>query len=264
MENIPPTEDQIIELLRQIKPMPSNGFRKKMEEKPWNHRKRFLQWNSTTSLRAITTIGVVLILIIGLSLLTPSLNTLAQRLSQYFSPSPGNQVVTVIPPLKTTHPLDRFNLSIDEAESKAGFKIKEFTRIPPEFILVGAAYDELREAIIFHYSTESEGLVLRISQQRLDSDYQSIGPEAEVEIVQVGPHIGEYVAGGWTIPEVESHADESQSTNMQQTVWQANVNLQILRWSDGKFLYEIILAGDKGQAGYLEKENLIILAEHSQ
>ena len=62
------------------------------------------------------------------------------------------------------------------------------------------------------------------------------------------------------IPDVKSEADATASPMGPQAVWDANVNLQTLRWSDGQFLYEIILAGGVGQPGYLAKEGLIALA----
>ena len=139
--------------------------------------------------------------------------------------------------------------------------MKKFSAAPQGFHLIGAIYDELREAIILHYTTDSGGLVLRISQQRVDSDYQGIGPEAVVELVPVGPYSGEFVAGGWMIPEVESGAEATVSPILPQTVWDANVNLQTLRWSDGDFLFEIILAGGLEQPGYLDKAGLIALAD---
>ena len=63
------------------------------------------------------------------------------------------------------------------------------------------------------------------------------------------------------ILEVESGTDAAQNTNAPQTVWQINVNLQTLRWSDVTFLYEIILARGSDQPGYLDKDDLIALAK---
>jgi hypothetical protein len=102
--------------------------------------------------------------------------------------------------------------------------------------------------------------VLRISQQQADSDYQVIGPEAIVEVVSIGSFKGEYVSGGWKIPEVESLPDGSGNSTPPQPVWDANTKLQTLRWSDGEYLYEIILAGAMGQSGYINKDGLITLA----
>ena len=212
----------------------------------------------------MVTLGLVLLFVIGFSLLSPSLDTLARRFTQFFSPYPSSQAGEGIAVLETSHPHKSFNLSIAEAESLAGFKIRRIPVIPREFHLIGAVYDQLREAIILHFTTETDGLVLRISQQRVDSDYQGIGPDAVVEMVAVGPYAGEFVAGGWMIPEVKSGVEATESPTTSLAIWDANVNLQTLRWSDGEFLYEIILAGDLKQPGYLNKQGLIALASQMQ
>jgi len=260
MDDKIPTEDEITKLLSKIQPQPEPGFRQKMAGQPWNHQGRMVLWTGFTPRRTMATIGLVLLVVVGVSLLSPSVNTLAQRFTQFFSPSSRSQVIPEISPLEPNPILERFNLTITEAEILAGFEMKTPRDISQEFNLRGAAYDQLREAIILHYTTESGGLVLRISQQKIDSDYQGIGPEAEVEIISVGPYTGEFVAGGWKITEVESEADATQSPDTPQTVWNAKVNLQTLRWTDGEFLFEIILAGGLNQTGYLDKDDLIALA----
>jgi hypothetical protein len=63
------------------------------------------------------------------------------------------------------------------------------------------------------------------------------------------------------ILEVESGADAAQNPNAPQAVWETNVNLQTSRGLDGKFLYEIILAGGSDQPGYLDKDDVIALAK---
>jgi hypothetical protein len=140
--------------------------------------------------------------------------------------------------------------------------MKTPANLPEGYSLTGAAYDERREAIILNYTNPSGSLVLRVSQQYLGPDYQSIDPQAIVEIVQIGPYSGEYVAGGWMIPEAEVELGPEPKTRptATQMVWDATVKLQTLRWTDGEFLYEIILAGGAEQPGYLDKNDLIALA----
>jgi hypothetical protein len=105
---------------------------------------------------------------------------------------------------------------------------------------------------------------MRISQQRPGPDYQAIGPQAVVEIVQIGRNQGEYVSGGWMIPEVKSGVDATTGSSTPEAIWDADVNLQTLRWTDGEFLYEIVLAGNARQPPSLDKEALIRLANHMQ
>jgi hypothetical protein len=260
MKNEIPTEEEIADLLSQVQPRPSAGFNQRMAAQPWSHGDRVPFWAGFTPLKMAASLGMILLLVFGISLFSPSLDTLAERFTQYFYPSPSSLSVAETAPLQTIQPLKRFGLSIPAAEDRAGFAMKTPNPAPEEFNFGGATYDELREAIILHYTTASGGLVLRISQQLLDSDYQGIGPEAEVEKVEIGGFSGEYVAGGWMIPEVELGADATPSPIRSRTVWDASVKLQTLRWSDGEFLYEIILAGGTDQPGYLDKDGLIALA----
>lgn len=259
-----PSEEEIVDLLNRIHPHPGPGFNQKRMSQPWNHQNRLQFWAGFIPGRTAASLGLILLLVLGISLLSPSLDTLAQRFSQFFLPSPSSQTIADTALLKTSHPLERFNLTISEAEGLAGFEMKTPAQTPSEFRLVGATYDELREAIILHHVTESGGLVLRISQQQLDSDYQGIGPETVVEMVEIGNHSGEFVTGGWLIPEVESGADATVASSAAQPVWDANVKLQTLRWADGEFLYEIIIAGSSEQSGYLDKDAMIALANRMQ
>jgi hypothetical protein len=83
-----------------------------------------------------------------------------------------------------------------------------------------------------------------------------------VETVSIGPYIGEYVAGGWKYPDLKSVEDITPSPITPQTVWDTNVNLQTLRWSDSEFLFEIILAGGSNQTGFINEVELIELAKN--
>ena len=128
----------------------------------------------------------------------------------------------------------------------------------------GVSFDELREAVILNYMTESRDFAMRVSMQKVDADYQQIGPDAVIEFVSIGAFKGEYVSGGWTIPEVESEIVNTIIPSKTQAVWDNNVKLQTLRWSDGEFLYEIILAGGNDQNGHLDKADLVSIAESIQ
>ena len=195
-ENIP-TEEEITALLNRVQPHPGAGFKQRMATQPWRRKDRAPFWASLTPTRVAASFGLIFLLIFGISFFSPSVNTLAQRFSQFFQSSTSSRSINETFLLETRQPLDRFNLTIFEAETLAGFKMKTPAHIPQELKLVGATFDDLREAIILHYATETNKIVLRISQQHLDPDYQSIGPEAVVETVEIGTQIGEFVVGGW-------------------------------------------------------------------
>jgi hypothetical protein len=260
MDKEPPTEKEISDLLRQVQPRPGAEFQQRMAAQLWNRKEPTSFWANFTPLKTAASLGLILLLVVGISLFSPSLDTLAQRFYQFFSPAPSSRPSAEIAPLQTSHPLERFTLTIPAAEALAGFVMKTPDPIPEEFHFLGATYDELRKAIILHYATASDSLVMRISQQHLDSDYQGISPEAEVESVEIGPYAGEYVSGGWIIPEVELGADATPTPIGAPLVWDPHAKLQILRWTDGEFLYEIILAGGAERPGYLDKNGLIALA----
>ena len=258
----PPTEEELADLLSRIQPRPGPRFHQKMAEQPWSRRRQRSFWAGMTPLRTASSLGLVLLLVVGVSLISPSWDTLAQRISQFFYPTAEEQISLEIDPDEIKDPLARFDLSIAQAEELAGFDIKIPATVPPELEFTGADYNETRAATILNYTTADGRLVLRITQQRPGPDYQGIGPAALVEKVQIGALAGEYVAGGWMIPvpEVESGIDAPIGPATPQATWNAEVKLQTLRWSDAEFLYEIILAGGAGQPGYLDKDDLIALA----
>lgn len=259
-----PSEEEIELLLRKVQPLPRPTFHKRMTNQPWSSKPRLPFWSLRKTLKAAISLVIIFAFGIGITLLSPSLNTMAQRFTLFFLPSPSNIEFGAITVLETSHPQERFDLNINQAEDLVGFIIKIPSEIPEEFHLEGVAHDDLREAVILSYSTESRDMVMRVSMQKVDADYQQIGPEAVIEFVSIGSLTGEYVSGGWTIPEVESEIINTKIPSETQTVWDINVKLQTLRWSDGEFLYEIILAGGNDQNGYQDKNILVSIAESVQ
>lgn len=264
MINKIPSEEEIEKLLRKVQPLPNPEFHQRMMKSPWSSFPRFPFWSQRNVIKTAISIVIIFTFGIGITLLSPSLNTIAQRFTLFFLPSPSNIGFGAITVTETSHPQDRFDLNINQAEDLIGFKIKIPSKIPKEFSLQGVAYDELREAVILNYMTKSRDLVMRVSMQKADGDYQQIGPEAVIEFVSIGALTGEYVSGGWTIPEVESEIVNTIIPSKTQTIWDINVKLQMLRWSDGEFLYEIILAGGNDQNGYQDKNDLVSIAESMQ
>ena len=107
----------------------------------------------------------------------------------------------------------------------------------------------------------SPGPMLRISQRRVSSEYQSVGVSATVETVTIGEVTGEYVSGAWTVPKTETITP----TSTIQANWNPDANFQLLRWQENDILYEIISGGGSpDEVGYLTKNQLINLAENLQ
>ena len=264
MNNKTPSEEEIEKLLRKVKPLPNPEFHQRMVKQSWIRAPRNPILSRRNSLKAVISLGIIIAIGIGITLISPSLNTMAQRFTLFFLPSQSNNEFGVISALETSHPQERFDLNINQAEEFIDFKLKSPRDIPDEFQLEGVAYDELREAVILNYMTESRDLVMRVSMQKVDADYQQVDPEAAIEFVSIGPFKGEYVSGGWAIPEVESEIVNTNIPSKTQAIWDINVKLQTLRWSDGEFLYEIILAGGNDQNGYLDRDDLVSIAESMQ
>ena len=264
MNNKIPSEEDIDKLLRKVQPLPNPDFHQRMVKRPWIPNPRIPFWSRRNIIKIAISLVTIFLFGIGLTVISPSLNTLAQRFTLFFLPSSSNIGFKAITVIETSQPKERFDLNINQAENLIGFKIKIPSKIPEDFRLEGVAYDELREAVILNYLTQSRDLVMRVSMQRADRDYQQIGPEAVIEFVSIGALTGEYVSGGWTIPEVESEIINTIIPSKNQIFWDINVNLQTLRWSDGEFLYEIILAGGNDQNGYLDKNILVSIAESMQ
>jgi len=123
-------------------------------------------------------------------------------------------------------PRDMYNLSIPEAEEKAGFALRLPTSLPDIFILVGAHYEEEGSTVWVYYQLnpnqfdgDSNGLVLR-EQSATNPGDSALGditigdyntlPEgnpdnlmvvpvdAKLETVQIGSVTGKYIEGVWS------------------------------------------------------------------
>lgn len=254
-------QEQIQTLLDRIQPKPGPHFHQYIQTMPWAQvsPKRKFSWRRLGIPATLITIFVLLI-----SLATPSLEVVAQRLAQLFRASTGNHTTVQVPLEEINNSQLQFSLTISEAETLAGFEVLKPGYVPPGYTLEGAAYQAERQAIITNYVMENNGHSFRISQRPQGIDYQQIGAGALIEIVQIGAISGEYVTGAWTIPEVESALEEtanSQSPTLE-IAWNPEAGVQILRWQKDKMLFEILFAGRNSDIlGYLTKSDLIAIAE---
>jgi len=262
-----PNEDEIGQLLSTIQPAPSQRFYKKMAEQPWIQRGHRPHSSRLNAQRIAAFAGMVFLFILLLSLATPTLEVVAQRLLQFFMPTIEDQTILQITLDETSSSAEDFPLTISEAENLGGFDASEPANLPDGFYLTGAIYNPDREAIAINYVSEIKGQTLRILQRPLSEEYQQIGASAVVETVQIGDVTGEYVTGAWTIPEVESAIEltEFGKTVPMQATWNPDAEIQMLRWVENDMLYEIIFGGGTpNNPGYLTKLDLIALAESMQ
>ncbi len=115
-----------------------------------------------------------------------------------------------------------------------------------------------------HYESPS-GNLLRISQRKNETEYQSVSIIATIEIVKIGNHKGEYVVGGWkAIPPKSEDPSIGQEITLQ-AEWVLDGNIHFLRWQENDILYEILYVGiDPNSVDYLNKDELITIAENLQ
>ena len=251
----------IEEILRGIKPIPRKDFYQKMGSQPWN-RTGFWSSLDVVSPRAIPiTVLIALILVLIASFFSPSLEALANRIGQFFTPSTNNQVVIQIPSADLINPDLRFTLTLKEVREQADFRLKTPSLLPDGFHFSGATINPQRGGITLNYQSD-RGLILRISQQPASKEYQEIRSLADIEMVSIGSSPGEYVSGGWKA-NVPTTASPSLTTTVTlEAVWDPGANIHFLRWEENDILYELLFIGDVREVQEsLEKDDLILIAE---
>ncbi|HET9914760.1 MAG TPA: hypothetical protein VFQ13_22910 [Anaerolineales bacterium] len=161
-----------------------------------------------------------------------------------------------------------FTLDVKEAESLAGFDVLEPTWLPPVLYFEGAAFEPKEwdspkntVKISYYFSSEklgpglaSNGIV--ITQQPIESVEDCkigtgclVGAGAEVESVQIGDMMGEYVIGVW------------QADNAGNWIWVHEPYLQRVRWQTNDMAFEILYVGPPEE---IQKADLIAIAESMQ
>ena len=255
----PPSEEQIENLLKRIQPNPGNGFHHRMADQPWNRKGYRSFWGRLHSVGIPALTILVVLLVLGISLFSPSVQAIAQRFAQFFIPAPSDQLTVAIPASEIQVPDTQLNLTIQEAEALAGFQAKIPNSLPLGYTFAGAGYIPERQALVLNYTTPNR--VLRITQRPESVEYQSVGVSATVESVSIGALTGEYVSGAWTVLK----ADEDTPSSTIQANWDPDAQFQLLRWQENDMLFEIISGGGRSDdAGYLTKTDLIALAENLQ
>jgi hypothetical protein len=169
--------------------------------------------------------------------------------------------------IKQNHPL-----TVGEAEEAAGFKIFLPTRLPADLLLLGVNYDPERKvvSVFYSYYYQEWGATtngLSISQEIIPPEgeynlrsfivgnlnelglgnYPSgtvVGEEGEIEAVEIGEVMGQYVEGVW------------KGTECCGWVWEHEPYLKRMRWQANGMAYELMYMGLE-----LSKQDLIEIAE---
>ncbi len=117
--------EQLEKLLGRIQPEPSHRFHERMEKQPWNRDPEIplMTWFLARKHRAIILVSIFMGFII--ILVTPSLDVVANRIAQFFTTSPTDQVSIEIPIDNTQHQVIELTDTVLEVSQKAGFSINE-------------------------------------------------------------------------------------------------------------------------------------------
>ena len=218
---------------------------------------------------------------------------LVYTLQYFYPPSPmGKEGMLAIANSMTTNPVekaptptpdifgewdphDMYNLSVPEAEGRAGFQVLLPTRLPEILILIGARYQAEDSTIWVYYQLDpsqggstSNGLLLR--EQAVSSpegcelcdiaigDYNPLAgqspsnvlvvpPDAALETVQIGSVTGKYVEGVWS------------GTDCCGWQWDPMPYMKTLRWWANGRAFELSYTGME-----LQKEDLLSIAASIQ
>jgi hypothetical protein len=250
------TETEIETLLSQVNPRPSSRFYKKIETAPWNkaaYQKRGAQSITSKPIR-VWMLGLVVIsfflFIFGISFF-PSVRAIAHQIAYSFFSSPSDQIevqVTSSTDEELFHYSDpnNFTQTIGDVQAKAGFGVKEINQRPETLKLIGARIEPDYNSVTILYQAQDYSLFLTQRPIGKGKDIFSIGSNAQIHLVNIGDHQGEFVIGGWKAISTQtikiSGTPESQ-TNIS-AFWDDQLPQYTLRWQENSFVYEIRALGE--------------------
>ena len=278
----PPSEEEIARLLKAFKPQPSEDFYQRMETAPWAasmkagtrlqaFRRRHFGIGSPPALpglRVALAATAILLVIVVVTLASPSLQAVAQQILQFISPAPTDQLtlhVTVHPP-GTQEPLNaanRYPLTLTEAEEMAGYPVRVISKLPPGVSFTGAHFNPDLQAVTLRYTGVGQTLLFTQRPFGEVTDYATVGASAPVEVVTVAGKPAEFVAGGWKVMETNDRIQATAAPGTQVNLgvyWDPTLPQCMLRWQAGDMQYEI-LSTKTTQGITIEKDDLTTMAE---
>lgn len=263
-----PEEETIEELMSRFKPSPSSHLHDRMLSAPWEiiqtgnrvspQRKKLVVPKLAWGLAG----GLILLLILGITFVPP-IQVIARQIMYSFIPAPSNQIEVQI---TSTSPEDVYNFSnpenfsmnVEEAQTQAGFRIRELSQVPDGFFLLGAKYDQSYNAIVLLYRGNSTNLY--VTQRPIDGgqDVFSIGESAIVKNVMVGELPAELVTGGWKAVSTQPTGEASNPSSFVNitAIWDNSLAQSTLRWQKDGFAFELRSVGENQPS----EDELIALA----
>jgi hypothetical protein len=212
---------------------------------------------------AVLLVGIILVV-------TPGGRALAQNFLRFFTHNASNiipapteipllwveQTPGVAAPTATPFPGPAFSdecgnypnptCTVEQIRNKVDFPVKEIRIVPTPMNFIGATGGPDVVFILYSVLDHSSGLIL-YQQPYTESLWQTslnVGASAVVETVKIGSINGEYVKGIFTY-----HSGETQE------VWDANADVQRLRWVDNGVFYQM-----ENDGVQLDRGEFIVLA----
>jgi len=249
-------EIEIETVLRQVLPKPSSHFYQRMDAAPWKtrnfqkHKTHFVVSKPNRNFKVGFTFISLFLLMVGISFI-PSVRVIAHQIFYSFFSSPSNQIevqVTSSAPqdlFRFSDP-DNFTQTIEDAQQKAGYSVKNLNQLPESLKLIGAHYEPNFHSITILYQGQDYKLFLTQRPIGDGKDIFSIGSDVQIQLVNIGGYQGEFVIGGWKAISTQTISDaitpESQ-INIS-AIWDTQLPQYTLRWQENGFAYELRALGE--------------------
>ena len=243
--SLKPIEEQ----LKALQGLPSPRFYRRMARAAWTPAGSVRRRMSIAS-------AALLLFLAAMLAFTPQGRAWAQEIVRLFTRhgSDTRPVEPAVPSGDWT-----FDLSVAEAESRAGYDVLEPAWLPPVVCFEGAAFDPASNLVRISYfycseahgpGLEANGLILMQQSIPAGLDCEicdSVGASAAIEPVQISGAPGEYVVGVW-----QAAGDTGRWE------WVSDPWLQRLRWQADGMAFELTYMGLPEE---VTKADLIAVAE---
>jgi len=191
-------------------------------------------------------ITAIIVVLLTIALITPLGRAFAQSVLQFFTRAESDTLPQQ-QPWQMTSPAQSpsespSQLSVQEAESLAGYDVLSPVEIPFGMDFMSASYDARYHIVVQAFGRDTEFIGFSLWQQPLEY-YQScgdiinycdnmlgwnlVGASAYVETVRIGNLTGEYVQGTWIL-------------TYSGPVWDPTDYLKILRWQTDTMIFELV------------------------
>jgi len=157
-----------------------------------------------------------------------------------------------IRPDPTKTPIKTQGLSLEEAETLAGFDLYEPSKLPRDYDLTRVDFDSEKQAVYMEFRSPRAGTgeFFYILQGRNLDPYE-VGASAKVEYIPIGDNSAEFVQGLWFTP-----------AGSKEALWKNNSDTYAIRWDAENISIEIFfMLNDTFMPAYITRDEMIALAQ---